>query len=225
MDIPDIFDVDKAESRIVYVLTSCSYTDYKELDRICRERTDAARKAKAMSDSQRTHRANFNTAVSCPATVQGQWHAPPCACPQYRGAGYKGGKDCPCVTNGAWEVFADKSKKEKSQNWGYCPPIGLDPRCLIRPRNKSLLNSMRPTGDPYFAQESKPSCVDVYKAPILLKGGFTFDDWLNTVGQREPPPALRNTCIPSLASWCKPVAVDCQPLTYSLIPFQRQICL
>ena len=30
--------------------------------------------------------------------------------------------------------------------WGYCPPIGLDPRCLIRPRNKGLHNSVRPTG-------------------------------------------------------------------------------
>ncbi|KAH9488368.1 hypothetical protein Btru_063342 [Bulinus truncatus] len=60
--------------------------------------------------------------------------------------------------------------------WGYCPPIHMDPKSLIRPRDKSLPDSTRPTGAPYFAQEKKASCPP-YSVPKPMKSSFTYKDW------------------------------------------------
>ena len=177
------------------------WTDYKEVDRRFRA-LEAAFEAtnRQKLNSMSVHRTMFNPAVPCPATLHEQRLVPPCPCPQHRGVGYKGGKDCACmedrpseiapsggrdggnnldVSQGTYQLTAvgqgdgagvhggDGSSKKRfshagqqqhsrasgfrpthiaDHGWGYCPPIGLDPRCLIRPRNTALHNSVRPTG-------------------------------------------------------------------------------
>ncbi|CAL1542223.1 unnamed protein product [Lymnaea stagnalis] len=100
--------------------------------------------------------------------------------------------------------------RKRGKGWGYCPPVDVDPRSLIRPRNKSLPDSTRPTGAPYFAQESNPSCFPE-QFPRPKKSTFSFDDWLRTVDDRLPQKHLQNCCVPSLCTSCAPPYVDCCP--------------
>ncbi|KAK3760537.1 hypothetical protein RRG08_022822 [Elysia crispata] len=252
------------------------WTDYKEVDRRFRA-LEAAFEAtnRQKLNSMSVHRTMFNPAVPCPATLHEQRLVPPCPCPQHRGVGYKGGKDCACmedrpseiapsggrdggnnldVSQGTYQLTAvgqgdgagvhggDGSSKKRfshagqqqhsrasgfrpthiaDHGWGYCPPIGLDPRCLIRPRNTALHNSVRPTGDPYFAQETKSSCPEPPGPPALHRSRFTFDDWLQTADQREPPGELRNSCVPSVHQYCKPVSQDWSPCPVSFVPLHQ----
>ncbi|BFZ17575.1 hypothetical protein BsWGS_20614 [Bradybaena similaris] len=96
------------------------------------------------------------------------------------------------------------------EQWGFCPPIGVDPRSLIRPLSKAVESSTRPTGEPYFAQESRPSCPP-HQAPLARKGGFNFQNWLDTQKPRLPPDQLAGRCVPSLCTWCCPIYADCCP--------------
>ncbi|XP_012934738.1 probable serine/threonine-protein kinase yakA [Aplysia californica] len=93
--------------------------------------------------------------------------------------------------------------------WGYCPPCVDDPRELIRPRDPRTPDSARPSGAPYFNHSEK--CCPHTEAPLAIKGGFNFCDWLATVKDREAPEEFENSCFPSLCVWCAPVYVDCCP--------------
>ncbi|RUS79904.1 hypothetical protein EGW08_012342 [Elysia chlorotica] len=101
-----------------------------------------------------------------------------------------------------------------NNEWGYCPPVGIDPKCLIRPRNKSLHTHIRPTGEPYFTQESKSTCPEPQGPPSFHPNCFNFDQWLQTEEQRKPPAALRNACIQSNHQHCRS-AVNQPPNTYA----------
>ncbi|GFR67866.1 hypothetical protein ElyMa_002009600 [Elysia marginata] len=237
------------------------WTDYKALDRRCREKSAAIQaEQNRKSYSTIVPRSKFNPAGPCPATVKDQWRVAPCACPQHRGVGYKGGRDCACMADrppragwsqdgggylgnipqtenyspstpvvygygsGGYQSRLEPDQVTSSHPRAYCPPIGIDPRCLVRPRNKALPHSERPSGAPYFAQESKPSCPEPQGAPVLRRTGFTFDDWLQTVDQREPPASLQGACIPSMAHWCGTQSVNCNPTAFLLVPFQTGYC-
>lgn len=127
-------------------------------------------------------------------------------------------------TAGQGDGLHTRSHPGAYQPPAYCPPIGIDPRCLVRPRNKTMDNSRRPTGAPYFAQESKPSCTESQEAPTLKLGTFTFEDWLETEHQRQPPASLRGGCISVQNNCCRSRNVNCYPTAYTLVPYQTGYC-
>ncbi|CAG5120780.1 unnamed protein product [Candidula unifasciata] len=164
------------------------WTDYAEEDRKCRAQNQQYARQQQQSD---IHRAKTEWAAQrAGRTSSGQGYT----VPGQSSSGHCGGSHGPGV----------------AAQWGFCPPIGVDPRSLIRPLSQSVDSSTRPTGDPYFAQDSQPSCPP-HRAPLARKGGFNFQNWLDSYNKRLPPAHLKETCVPSLCTWCRPIYVDCCP--------------
>ncbi|KAK0048022.1 serine/threonine-protein kinase yakA [Biomphalaria pfeifferi] len=166
--------------------------------------------------SQPWHQAREPTMYLPDASADVCCSCPNCGCLQHRPAAptpisMSCGCD-PCRQAGGANTCCPPQPNRPLQTpgvgWGYCPPIQMDPKALIRPRDKSLPDSTRPTGARYFAQEAKKSCPP-FQVPKPMKSSFTYKDWLNTVKDREPKDCLGNCCIPSLCTWCAPQYYDC----------------
>lgn len=109
------------QSLLQQQLLYCRWTDYTEEYRMCRAQNEAY------------ERQQQEAALHPPAARSGAHLAG-------SGQGWDSrGQPSSCHCS-------EDSEPWDGEQWGFCPPIGVDPRSLVRPLNKAVNSSTRPTG-------------------------------------------------------------------------------